>query len=446
MAPSGKAGVRSIRSRDAMTSVAPTNHAPASIIYEQQGNSGAALTALGSMDVSPSQIYNQSLLSYLQGKDNGFITKMEEWEKNWEEGSTDEGLQPRKRKQKEWILVYNRSLVLYASGRARDSAVPILDILRPMIIEKTSLHPEVRNVATRMSFLVLDCILVMSEGSQGGLEQLDDVVTADATVAWIDSQDLESDSQAKFLLSLYKSRLDFGERERGGKLVDSKVRGVKKELKLAMEIFNQRLKTTGETNSVGSHSDGQSENGCTNIHSRESTAPATIGTQDGLLQAHNQSALNLKAHLEQLKGNTKKSLVLLQEAQAAHNDQVYEAIHSNNLAMVYGTSGKRHLALHTAAKALRAPNGGLFRSDGTARSVHTFAVLHNSAICALQGNNYRSAYECLATCVQRSPVYCQRPRCWLRMAEACLGLHAEMRRKESTNPEKSAFSAVEVDG
>ena len=145
-------------------------------------------------------------------------------------------------------------------------------------------------------------------------------------------------------------------------------------------------------------------------------------------------------------GNTKKSLILLQEAQTAYHDQAYEPVHANNLAVVYGTSGKRHLALHTAAKALRAPNGAIFRSDGTARSVHTFAILHNSAIYALQGRNYRSAYECLATCVQRSPVYFHRPRCWLRMAEACIGLHAEMRRNTSKNPGRCAFSAVAVDG
>jgi len=443
MAPSGKAGVRSIRSRDAMTSVIPNISVPASSIYEQQGNSGAALMALGTVEESPTQTYNQSLLSYLQGQNDGFVNNLGESSK-LESDRRDEGLPPRKRKQKEWILVYNRSLILYASGRTRDAASPLLEILRPMIIDEMALHPDVLHVITHMSFLILDCILTLSEGSHGGLEQIDDVVTAVATVDWIDSQDLDSYPQVKFLLSLYKSRLDFGERGKDGKLVDSNVRGVKKELKLAMEIFNHKLKATGEASSIGSHSDVYSEND--NSNSREYTAPAAIGTQDSLLQAHHQSALNLKAHLEQLKGNTKKSLVLLQEAQTAHDDPIYEAIHANNLAIVYGTSGKRHLALHTAAKALRAPNGGLFRSDGTARSVHMFAMLHNSALCALQGRNYRSAYECLAACVQRSPVYFQRPRCWLRMAEACLGLHAEMKKKDSKNPKRKFFSVVEVEG
>jgi len=303
MAPSGKAGVRSIRSRDAMTSVIPNISVPASSIYEQQGNSGAALMALGTVEESPTQTYNQSLLSYLQGQNDGFVTNLGESSK-LESDRRDEGLPPRKRKQKEWILVYNRSLILYASGRTRDAASPLLEILRPMIIDEMALHPDVLHVITHMSFLILDCILTLSEGSHGGLEQIDDVVTAVATVDWIDSQDLDSYPQVKFLLSLYKSRLDFGERGKDGKLVDSNVRGVKKELKLAMEIFNHKLKATGEAISIGSHSDVYSEND--NSNSREYTAPAAIGTQDGLLQAHHQSALNLKAHLEQLKGNTKK--------------------------------------------------------------------------------------------------------------------------------------------
>lgn len=446
MAPSGKAGVRSIRSRDAMTSVVASNHAPISSFNEQQGNSSALRMALETAQISPTQLYNQSLLSYLQGKDDGFLTNTVELQKKWDTEPRLESLTPRKRKRREWMVVYNQSLVLYASGRARDAAAPILDILRPLIIEMDNIPPDTRHVVTHIAFLFLDCILALSEGSHAGLEQIDDVVTTEAAIAFLDSQDLDSDPQLKFLLTLYKSRLDFGERDKEGKRVDSKVRGVKKDLKLAMEIFNHKLKLTGEINSVGSHSDVQSDNDNSNCKSREITAPAATGTQDGLLQAYNQSALNLKAHLEQLKGNTKKSLILLQEAQIAYFDQAYEPVHANNLAVVYGTSGKRHLALHTAAKALRAPSGGIFRSDGTARSVHTFAILHNSAICALQGRNYRSAYECLATCVQRSPVYFHRPRCWLRMAESCIGLHAEMRRNKSKDPDRCAFSAVSVNG
>jgi len=32
------------------------------------------------------------------------------------------------------------------------------------------------------------------------------------------------------------------------------------------------------------------------------------------------------------------------------------------------------------------------------------------------------------------------------MAEACLGLHAEMKKKDSKNPKRKFFSVVEVEG
>jgi hypothetical protein len=118
-------------------------------------------------------------------------------------------------------------------------------------------------------------------------------------------------------------------------------------------------------------------------------------------------------------------LLLCSEANVSHDDSSYESMSANNLAVIYATSRRRHLALHTAAKALRAPRGGVFRSDGTARCDSTWAILANTAICALQGRRYEAAYECMATCVLNSTTHGERPRCWLRMAEACIGTFHE---------------------
>ena len=126
-----------------------------------------------------------------------------------------------------------------------------------------------------------------------------------------------------------------------------------------------------------------------NISEQQPPPPSSV-----VLQKLNQSALCLKAHLEQLKGNTKKSLILCSEALAAtvaeDDKAAYEAMHCNNLAVVYETNNRRHLALHALSKSLRAPSQ-LFRKDGTARADPTLQILSNAAVCALRARKYCSA-------------------------------------------------------
>jgi hypothetical protein len=49
----------------------------------------------------------------------------------------------------------------------------------------------------------------------------------------------------------------------------------------------------------------------------------------------------------------------------------------------------------------------------------------------------------MATCVSRSSTFDQSPKCWLRMAEACLGVYHS--HHASPNSLKK-FSAVEING
>ena len=415
-----------IRGRDMLSNSNSTpSAASAASLYERQGNSAAALEAYRSLaggQASFSQVYNESLLTYLATGDKGFINQMDGWKKLWQEDVKDDGPPSRKKTLKEYIMLYNECLVVFVSGKPREASSGVLKVLRPIFIENEDVHEELLSITAYIAFLLLDCILSISEGRHGGLSQLDDVCTSEALVSWLEAQDLESDAQLKFLLQIYKSRIDFAQRDPiNGKVVDAKVRGVKKELKQAMELFNNKIRTTGETGSLGSYSDVGEDSVSHGNRERINQPIVEVGTQDGLLQAHHQSALNLKAQLEQLKGNTKKSLLLCAEARVSHNDPSYESIDANNLAIVYATSRKRHLALHTTAKALRAPKGGLFRTDGTARCDATWAILANTSLCALQARRYESAYECMATCVLNSTTYFERPRCWLRMAEACIG-------------------------
>jgi hypothetical protein len=97
-------------------------------------------------------------------------------------------------------------------------------------------------------------------------------------------------------------------------------------------------------------------------------------------------------------------------------------MHFNNLAVVYASCAKRHLALHSISRSLRiCETPLLFRLDGTATPDSTLAILHNSALLAFSAQKFVSAYECMANCVMISKEYAKRPRCWLRMAESCIG-------------------------
>jgi hypothetical protein len=351
---------------------------------------------------------------------------------------------------------------------------------------------EIALVAARMAFLLLECVLTMAVGSNGGLKQITEsigVPPVELIVEWLESLPVvnstsggssnsnnttdsqNKDPQLKFLFNLYTSRLALADLDpKNGKHVDSHIRSARKDMKTAMEVFQHKLRPNfGATDTSSVVSSANSEENMSmsgnnssiirqqDLHQQQQPPPPS----SVVLQKLNQSALSLKAHLEQLKGNTKKSLILCSEALGAedtnaNNNSTYEAVHSNNLAVVYETNNKRHLALHALAKSLRANcadinsntsgdekthindnnnmneyaeaspttttaySSLLFHPDGTARPKITLSILHNAAICALRARNYQAAYECFATCVARSERFYDRPVSWLRMAEACV--------------------------
>lgn len=387
--------------------------ASANETYDVTGDSASALKQLKG-DSSEDE-YNRLLLSNLQNKSaKGLIQKLESWEtihqKNQRHTTAPSA---RKRKRNDWILTYNRALAMHASGDSKGSVEVCLEKLKPVILYDQKVPDDMLVVSCRMVFLLLEGIMEVSVGSHAGIEKVDDLVSTDSVIDWLDTLNLDKDPELKFLAALYKSRLGFTERDSSGKLLDSKIRSSRKELKQAMEIFQHKLRPSGDTASLGSAS-----------YSEENSTQQQL-PMSRVLQGQNQAALSLKANAEQLKGNVKKSLILCGEAQSAvssEDDSSYDAIHANNLSIVYETNGKRHLALHTIAKALRAnPFAAGFAQDGTARPNLTIKLLYNSATCAAQAQNFLSAYECMATCVQHSAAMSQRPRCWLRLAEACIG-------------------------
>ena len=126
----------------------------------------------------------------------------------------------------------------------------------------------------------------------------------------------------------------------------------------------------------------------------------------------------------------KKSGSSSSSSNTTHSSHYYEAIHQNNLGIVYETSGHSQLALHAFSKAVRLASSNTndknnstprFDSDRTACPDVTLSVLNNAAVCALKARNFAAAYDCYALGLATSPAWRTRPRTWLRLWEACLG-------------------------
>jgi hypothetical protein len=440
----------------------------------------------------------------------------------------------RKRKRDEWIMTYNRGLGLLTCGRAQESMEWVWETFQPLLSllslepestsssktssssysgETTKLSQELLGIACRMAFLLLEGVLTLSVACPMGIPQfLKGALELEDLLQWLNRavEDCgETDPQLKFLLSLYKGRLDFLHRDDQGKLVEAKIRSARKELKQAMEIFQHKLKpnagttttTTSNTNTNNTNdsaslasSTGVSINNNNNEEYHHTSPTQTSNQQhhtsehqsmSSVLQGQNQAALNLKANTEQLKGNVKKSLILCSEAAQASQganstsnnvngngnatsangnaNAYYDAFHYNNLAIVYETHGKPHLALHAWSKALQqqtqysssttttTTTAPTFQSDGTARPDATLKLLHNAAIGSLQAGNFVAAYECMGACLQHSfssMSWSSKPRCWLRLAEACIGVlsNNNKKKKQVNDQSKNRFSKVEVEG
>lgn len=387
-------------------------------LYDVHGDTAAALEALSS-DSEPStlsQEYNRIILQFLSSSstDSSTETVVQQLD-NWKE--RQDSLETPSLAL-DFVAAYNRSLIQFSVGKPRDAAQPLLDLLKPLVTGKKTVSDNLLEVSANTAFLILECILAISGGRQDGIQQLDPALTTNGIVAWLDSIDFESRPRLKFLLALYKSRLDFAARDPSGRMIDSKIKNVRKELKLRPDLAASH--TAADTSSIGSSSEFLSVTEESSIYSSGQHQQVVPGNhQEALLQSLNQSALNLKANWERVKRNTKKTLVLCAEARSS--DPVYESTHYNNLAVAYASCGKRHLALHSSARSLRTCETPTFRLDGTATPKSTLSILHNASLLAFQAQKFMSAYECMATCLMSSKEYADRPRCWLHSAECCFG-------------------------
>ncbi|GKY99966.1 hypothetical protein MPSEU_000950200 [Mayamaea pseudoterrestris] len=437
-------------------------------VYNVQGDAMAALAIFRAQQTdSFASKYNEAILTHLTGGsvENAASaeTGVEQLTRQLNKLETDffdeqyqnhnGNLSSRKRRRNELIVSYNRALILHAQGKSDKAAEVCKSKMADFLASNVAPPEDLLHVTSRMALLLLECILAK------GIEE-----DAEPIFNWLDKIDSEKDAQLKFLLNLYRTRFNLSEiDESSGKHSDNKIRAARKELKQAMDLLQNKLRTSfgGETGSVVSSANSEENNSTQSPIVRDpSQTHHELQIPQGyiVLQRHNQSALSLKAHSEQLKGNAKKSLILCSEALAATaSDAAYEATHANNLAIVYETNGKRHLALHALSKGLEAsrkqqtdatgtavtPGSAYFYPDGTARPDHTLVLMHNAAICALQARRYQTAYETMAICLTQSPVFGKQFRSWLSLAEACIGLYVSGIQSDDKSQDKY-FKALMV--
>lgn len=379
-------------------------------LYEKTGNASAALELLTLNESSSSTTpYNEFLCKSMISTSQLSMDWLEEL--TAKEAIDDVALSssPSLLSISKWIMAYNRGLCLLMLDRPNETWDLVWPIFESDVLlnddpasaisngmeqgkNQTKEMEEFLNVACHMALLLLQAMLEPNFINTAG-----DNSSIKRTLDWLQNAVTDQVPLLKFLLSMINSRMELS-----NIISDNTLRTARKDLKQAMEIFQHKLKVTSQQ---------ISEN------NQES------------------SALNLKANTERLKGNVKKALVLLGEAKTNENDNNLEQMHHyNNQALVYHSDGKPSLALHAWSKALSLASteqqaSAVLLSNGTPQTNHQIAVLFNASLTCMQQQNHQAAYECMAVVVKH---WNRRADCWLRLAEACIGLQAKQKEEEQS--------------
>eukprot|EP00429_Kryptoperidinium_foliaceum_P023204 CAMPEP_0176135170 /NCGR_PEP_ID=MMETSP0120_2-20121206/68562_1 /TAXON_ID=160619 /ORGANISM="Kryptoperidinium foliaceum, Strain CCMP 1326" /LENGTH=429 /DNA_ID=CAMNT_0017470857 /DNA_START=57 /DNA_END=1342 /DNA_ORIENTATION=- len=406
-------------------------------IYEITGDAPQALQSLSSTSQLADE-YNAKLLEAVASKSSAenstkawkdleileqdLLNQSDKHKAATEQGSKNSNKLKRQRTREECVVTYNRSLLLLGQGQAKKSMNTVWKVLEPIHQqgETKKLPQNLQMVICRMGLLILEGILTLSVGNPQGIAEEwtlgddDDnksSIRLQPFLEWITkavdqlptgnsndgttTQQYQEQHSLKFSLSLYTARLEFMRREKN-RMTEANIKSARKELKQAMEIMSNKLKPNADNSSIAS---GSGTGGVTGSIVNTQDASASSGNNNNnsniVLNRQTQAALNLKAHTEQLKGNIKKALILCQEAQSSTTGGTISegedsGWHANNLAMIYASSGKPHLALHSWRKAVqsidlssRSPSS-VFESDGTLRLDYDCQILWNAALGSLQ--------------------------------------------------------------
>ncbi|ETW09271.1 hypothetical protein H310_01670 [Aphanomyces invadans] len=350
------------------------------------------------------------------------------------------------------LLRYNLALV-YFRQKKYAAAASLLDVLLRAI------EPMDENVAMHICFLYLDVILHSSRSNSiieaaapsSALRQ-----KADALIAYLESPHTfnglvplpTSDKKPtkasaaaaaaheshvvefKFRLHLYKSKLA---------LLHDNLKGAKKDVKTAMEIYQRDIKPVKGDGSNAVVSLPPIAGGVGSIY-----VPPNAAVQ-------NSSALFLKAQLEYLRRNFKKCIKLIASCK---QQTVDEALYLNNLGCVHSQLGHHQAAQSYFAKALETSSpsrpsskasGSKTASDATTNAAHHLAssaqaeILYNNGLQLLVLKKYALAFRCLHAA---SKLMFNRPKLWLRLGECCTASYAAQREALPTEYKNCLVSAV----
>ncbi len=393
------------------------------------------------------------------------------------------------------VLVHNIALNHLVANNPGEAKNLLLPLFWKFLSEEDGIDDQLGDIHCKIAFLLIDCIL-----AQFSVDDVKEIFHwIEKYVARIKNANedennsyyaTESATELKFRLHCYKSRYFFiDSKYRDQAKIDLNTRSARKELKNAMEIYNHKLSgkkykdpteetkqsgagsgsrvdtydgTASVQDSLGETSNDHHQNVVTvSYHNSATNGADTAASNSGVnssntydprcpyeikkADAQNQHALYLKANLEYLKGNDKKSLILCSEATNSGDRQkdtsgicnreddayqdmsdVQSAIYNNNIALVHQTSGQVYHALHYYSLALshmeHVEEGMFVDNDGTLSQVSVSQLLLNAAICAQKVGKYSSAYDCMSRAMKSSPEhFTQNPLIWLHLGESCIG-------------------------
>ena len=288
---------------------------------------------------------------------------------------------------------------LYFHSHEYDTCRGLLQALFPVI-------EDVREIQVKICFLYLEVLLrLYTLRSIYSVEEQNDFNNITHQIFTFLTQTKEISEAptlvrhvAEFRIHLYRCRVLALQR--------NQMRGCRREIKNAMELFQHNLRPMLE--------------GAKNLGEE-------VLLKGISLESSNQLALNLKAALENIKSNYKKALKLLSSANLRETDTY---IGQNNVACIYFRMGKYAAAClfyHEATQLLlRQMNDRFVCSDSNLTLHHSYAadVVYNHALSLLHANE---PAEALRLFTSLSSSYMEmRLTLWLRMAECCIAMHSQL--------------------
>ena len=250
-------------------------------------------------------------------------------------------------------------------------------------------------------------------------------------------------AEFRFRLHMYKAKL---------RVLESNVKGSRKEVKSALEVFQRELKGFGADTEglwLGLLVDKPMKNQDTGSKEKDAVDP---------LDVHfNSPALCLKANLEYLRSNHRKSIKLLQ---SCSKSSLEEGIFFNNMGCIHHSLGQHRCASMYFARSLdyyqnrsnpKKGSDGQKNSASQRRKTPTatspnhvydaaiYDVYLNTGIQLLHSGHPKLAYSCLQ---EAALANYHRPRLWMYIAQCVVRANESEFSRQNKNHNSSASSSM----